>query len=233
MLDVREKKSQKFLNYVRWMQERGQLWIDVQPHGNSSIAPVSQQSMTTTMEKYSQSGEEFDRTDGFREADSASQRCDQKQLIRILGNKGAKVVGIVDCILGQPPIFGVERALLLKILSAISVDPRHHFGLLGLETTTMCQPIGTPFQYQKEIIRILTAFNPRAVICFGTLAYKIGFPQLCSRKKIGYQLLSLKDIGISCDLLIVDHLQSLHQNPKLKEQAWLSLQSLMKKTKFH
>ncbi|MFK7822950.1 MAG: hypothetical protein AB8G05_02260 [Oligoflexales bacterium] len=207
-------QHQEIQNYLLWLQERGQCWPIVDTLAMvPQVSPVEELATENTIEV---------------ELQAAAQPKTQSTtpLFRSAGNEQAPYLGIVDCVKGQKLVFGKERELLIKILSALGIDLKSQFRLLGLETDHCSVPFANYQDYQQQFLELVRTQGPKAVFCFGRMPYRIimNDPSPFLEK-------ANKPIKIAADTTTIFplyHLCELMHSPELKKQTWFGLKSFMK-----
>lgn len=147
------------------------------------------------------------------------------ELLRTAGNKNAPVIFITDSIQSQPMVFGCERELLLKLLSAIGLKPGQDMQLVTLNTNEQCEPLADEQAYRQAWKGLSEQTRPKFVLILGSLAYRL----ISSGSYENY--LSHLNSWITSNTgqvryLILPHLSEFVTQTSLKKASWPLLQEL-------
>lgn len=212
-------QHQKIQNYLLWLQERGQCW----PIIDTLHKEVQESSKPHELEQMTPS--QVEPTSPEATAQPQAKASSSIDLFRSAGNEQAPFLGIVDCIKGQKLVFGQERALLIKILSALGIEIKTQFRLLGLETDHCCAPLASSQDYQQQFWQQVNRSKPKAIFCFGRLPYQlISGDRGPFSEKVNSQSFIKENTP---PMFTLYHLCELLNSPDLKKRTWHGLKGFM------
>ena len=196
-------------NYLLWNQERGQVW----PYNHILHSDDFNKQKDLSLKQ----------NDSPPTNDSL---ISDRNLFIHKGPVNAKIYGFVDAIEHQDIIFGKERELLIKILQSIHVNLKSDFRLVAFKTNSCSLPIGKKAEYQKQLQEMFTCFQPKIILSFGRLAYKLlsKEPKLF---KSEVHMISRNIINFEhTKFLPLEHLQEIAHSTEIKKNTWQSLKRL-------
>ncbi|NRA46539.1 MAG: hypothetical protein HRU09_16435 [Oligoflexales bacterium] len=227
-------QSQQIQNYLLWLQERGQCWplVDALRQAPKAEEPEPE-NQTETLAENQELHQETELTPKPSSVpvptparvNPVPQGQLSTPLFRSAGNEHAPYLGLIDCVKGQKLVFGKERELLIKILSAIGIDLKSQFRLLGLETDHRCAPLASYQDYQQTFLNLVQQTRPKVIFSFGRLPYRIvsGDPMPFAERANKANNI----IENAPTIFPMYHLCELLHSQKLKKLTWLGLKGLM------
>ena len=225
-------QHQQIQNYLIWLQERGQCWpmvgsLNTEPGSIAHSEPNPPSSTDSTQAPEHQGSIEHIATSPQQPSESRPAPTSQtsQRLFRSAGLEQAPYLGIVDCIQGQKLVFGHERELLIKILSALGIDLKSQFRLLGLETDHCSAPLASYEEYKRQLVEIINQAQPKSIFCFGRMPYRIISGDSTPFVKVA-NTPTKADQSLPT-IFPMYHLCELNQSPELKKQTWHGLRNFM------
>lgn len=149
----------------------------------------------------------------------------QTGILRTAGNKKAPVIFVTDSIYSQPLVFGWERDLLLKILSAVGLRPGQDMLLATLDTNELCEPLTERKDYRQVWNEFMTEVKPEFVLIFGSLAYHL-ISSGSYEDYLKHRNTWINSRSAQVRYLVLPHLSEFVNQTHLKKMSWPALQEL-------
>ena len=135
------------------------------------------------------------------------------------------MIFVTDSIYSQPLVFGWERDLLLKLLSAIGLRPGQDMLLATLDTNEMCEPLTGRQDYRQVWNELITDVNPKFVLIFGSLAYHL-ISSGSYQDFLKHRNTWINSRSAQVRYLVLPHLSEFVNQAHLKKMSWPALQEL-------
>ena len=147
----------------------------------------------------------------------------QTRILRTAGNKKSPVIFVTDSIYSQPLVFGWERDLLLKLLSAVGLRPGQDMLLATLDTNELCEPLTERKDYRQAWNELMTEVNPEFVLIFGSLAYHL-ISSGSYEDFLKHRNTWINSRSAQVRYLVLPHLSEFVNQAHLKKMSWPALQ---------